>query len=1060
MHSATPGRALGLLAATLGALLCCASPAAQTIDPFPAAASAPTLPPPPHVATPDAALYPDYYALAMTHAHVVDDPNWRPLHLELGAGRAEPALIVLPVQTQAYGFPAVWRALVGARLDQELQRRHVDASRQTDIVDWRGPFVRRADDATVATLAAEHPGAGLLALYIGHDAAHHAFVSLSRTEHGQTRIAHRRLDLSDDVRDTSERVSSALPALLSELGLGDAKPAPALPAGAAEGCDASDWALNEPAREATPIATACHALLMGLLLPDYQATLWQSGPVDTPDRLAWLAQAWVEASALAAAGSRPMGSVAALAWRELRLDPPAAEPLQSLAENADVVVRPLARMLWARERAARAPQSSRDATTDSYVDGAIAGLPDFAAAVVREHAEFNEGFRIVDLCPMQVALPHFAVPRGCNDDASASARPTRASVGQRQLLDAWRVAAVWNELYVEGYLRSSAKNLERAEQSIPARLVEHPLLREMRFAMRGTLVAPDDLDSHLTRARDEVIDELQAIATLQRTDGLAAQHLLPGAGLLPAELHDAAISQAADDFRRLLAVESLGTFNRAAWDHDPAGPQRAAFLADGSYALAEMTARGNHFLIRMPAGAPSPQVVPRPTLASARSGPPIDRTTLEQELAANPFDFEARKDLAISVLKHGEGVAAARRVLDARPQRRRVEEGLDETADLETVGDVFYFTGELAAARDYYERTARFELGSGSEMYASKRLAAIDGDLHGAMDQARNAADRYRDEWMRADLAGYDFMLGRTDAAWALLLPKMQTATTAGFWRSALAGHRMARTPLAALPDWITRNHLAMASADGSSFAGGGWLRMAATLDRLPSAADIELLHSYAFDGKHQAPMTGALVIKLAIEGARPGDVDALATDLQSTWGSVRSLYMPFYAWGLWNASGGRDPALDEFRASPLDSDFASVLGKAMVLAADGRHDEAMRFVVASRYELARLSMTSYQTDFRTAPYQFVLATWLMSRKTGVQAYAQQGLAVARGYQRVTEFIGWPYAAEALLGQDPKARAVAACRAQWLDPGSMFLHESGLHPDPKSAVCRKATAWQ
>jgi hypothetical protein len=734
--------------------------------------------------------------------------------------------------------------------------------------------------------------------------------------------------------------------------------------------------------------------------------------------------------------------------------------LQSLAENADVVVRPLARMLWARERALQAPQSSRDAVTESYVDGAIAGLPDFAAAVVREHAEFNEDFRIVDLCPMQVALPHFAVPRGCDGDASAATRPTRASLGQRQLLDAWRVAAVWNELYVEGYMRGSARNLERAEQSTPARLAGHPLLREMRFAMRGTLVAPDDLDSHLTRTRDEVTDELQAIATLQRTDGLASQHGLLGAGLLPAEREDAAISQVVDDFRRLQAVEHLETFDPVASHLNPADPRLAAFLADGPYALAEMAARGSPYVRRMTTDAATAPAIPRPTLASARSEPPTDRAELEREVAANPFDFEPREQLAILMLKQGEGVAAARRMLEARPQRRRVEEGLNETADLEIAGDVFYFTGELATARDYYERTARFDLGSGSEMYASKRLAAIDGDLRGSMDQARRAADRYHDEWMRADLAGYDFMLGQTDAAWSLLLPKMQTATTAGFWRSALTGHRMARTPLAALPDWIARNHLATASADGSTFAAGGWLRMAATLDRLPSAADIELLRTYTFDGKHQNPMTGALVIKLAIEGARPDDVDALAADMQLTWGSVRSLYMPFYAWDIWNASGGRDPALDEFRASTLESDFASVLGKAMVLAADGRRDEAAHFLTAARYELARLSMASHQNDFRTAPYQFVLATWLMSRKTGERAYAQQGLAVARAYQRITEFVGWPYAAEALLGQDPKARGVAACRAQWLDPDSLFLHESGLHPDPKSAVCRKATAWQ
>jgi hypothetical protein len=82
-----------------------------------------------------------------------------------------------------------------------------------------------------------------------------------------------------------------------------------------------------------------------------------------------------------------------------------------------------------------------------------------------------------------------------------------------------------------------------------------------------------------------------------------------------------------------------------------------------------------------------------------------------------------------------------------------------------------------------------------------------------------------------------------------------------------------------------------------------------------------------------------------------------------------------------------------------------------------------------------------------------------MSRKTGEPAYAAQGLAVAEAYQHFEAWVAWPYAAEALLGKDAKAREIAACRAQKLDADSMFLHESGLHPDPKSAVCRKATAW-
>ena len=200
-------------------------------------------------------------------------------------------------------------------------------------------------------------------------------------------------------------------------------------------------------------------------------------------------------------------------------------------------------------------------------------------------------------------------------------------------------------------------------------------------------------------------------------------------------------------------------------------------------------------------------------------------------------------------------------------------------------------------------------------------------------------------------------------------------------------------------------------------------------------------------------------MIRAAIVGVPADQLDALRQDMATTYGSDRALFMPFYGWALWNASAGKDAALDEVRALPLEDGFPGVLAKAMVLAADGRHDDALRFLKAARYELSRQDAGAFPNEMLTAPYDFVLASWLMARQTGERRYAEEGLAVARGYQATNEFMAWPHAAEALLSLDPKARQVAACRAALLDPGSMFLHESGLKPDPASAACRQATAW-
>ena len=1067
MNDSKPALRQRLLAIAFATLLPIAGAFAQELPPMP---PAPVIPPAPHQATPDAALLPDYYALALSHTKAVDDPAWRPLHLAWPAGRPDPAFIVLPVQTQAFAFEPGSRALVGGRLDQELQRRHVDASRQTDILDWRGPFVRRTDDATVAALAAEHPHSTLLALYLGHDAQGHAFVTLARMAGTRTQLAHRRIDFARGVDPTATLIPQLLPALLAEVGLGDAKPAPALPVAAGAGCDPHDWLLSEVDADASPAATACHGLLMGSLLPDYRAALWQSGAPVLPDRFAWLARAWVEASAMADA-SPAMRSVAALASFELGLDPTQRDT-SALADDPDPVVRPLARMFWADRRAARAPARSRNDAMDHYAETVVDGLPPFAAAVVLEQVSFNASFRAVDLCDMELGLPWFKLPAGCEAPEPGTPRPTTpATRGQRQLLDAWRVAAAWKSLYIEGHMRGSAAGLADAERAIPAAVANHPLVRELRFAVRDTPVAPADIETYLVRSRQQSQDQLQVMATLQQSSALDLAEVASHRGMLPAESSDPVLSRVLDDRMRLDAVEFAGSLMSPGDAPRPPVPPEAAFLADGNFLAAQAAVMRAHWPPGLPRLAPpvagasaasSPRAAmpraPRPSFAHLALRLK-SRSELEALIKEIPTDMDSRAQLAVVMLEHGEATAAVRRVLDARPRRTRVEDAIGETNDLVTTGNVFLFAGDTATARPYFRDAAALDTGSGSDLDAKHRMAAMAGDIRASLAVAQSGVSRYRDEWMLGKAAGDEFMLGRSDAAWQLLLPRLQTSRQSSLWIAALAGHRRASTPLSALPGWMLDNHLELATADGSAPAGASWLRAYATLDRLPTPADIAVLQAGAYLGPYRRPASGGLVIRAAIVGLPADQLEALTQDMATTYGSDRALFMPFYSWALWNASLGHDAALAEVRALPLEDGFPGVLAKAMVLAADGQHDEALRFLRAARYELARQDSPNFPNELLTAPYDFVLASWLMTRQTGERHYAEEGLALARGYQATNEYMAWPHAAEALLGHDPKARQLAACRAALLDPGSMFLHESGLHPDPKSATCRKATAW-
>ena len=729
----------------------------------PPVASAP-LPRLPHLVQPDAALYPDYYALAQSHTLLVDDPQFRPLRLRNVGHQEDPAVIVLPVQTQAFGFSPTFRALVGARLDQELERRHVDASRQTDIVDWRGPFVRRSDGATVAAFAGEHPRSALLALYLGHDGDNHAYISLSRTDAGKARIARRRVGIAKTESDTLTAFGDALPALLAELGLADSKPAISLAPARAEGCKPGDWNLADLSQTAAPDEAACHAILMGTLMPDYFSRMGYQTEPSTPDRLAWLARAWVEASSLAPR-SPAMQSIAVLAWAQLQVD---HQPRNSSGEvdSPDVVVRPLARMLWANPRTVTLPRDSTARAAADYLGPEIQGLPEFAGALLGARVHYAESFHATDLCPMQLALPHFRTPPGCDDDRSSStpARTMPASLSESQLMETWRIAAAWSDLYIEGIERGSRYGVDRVLSNMPTQIASHPFIREMQFAVRGAAAQPREATAHLAWARSAIRDYAQALVTLQRNDPLIATNKAVDATVM-AEQASIEINPLLDNLNRLATVTELDSSGSSVWPAPGVATGPAIFLAEGRFADAQQAlwrsggypgglivaaASSAAASIERP-GPPPPQPEPAHPISSgtfsSRSEHALpSRESLEEQLSLVPADIGARMALAIIALEHGDGTPRARQILEARPRSMRAEDALTETADLFASGSIFYFCGDLSTAREYFVRAAAFGTGSHADMTARARIAMIDGNSAAARKETHRLAQRYDDD--------------------------------------------------------------------------------------------------------------------------------------------------------------------------------------------------------------------------------------------------------------------------------------------------------------------------
>ena len=774
----TAARARAALAAWMFSLSALAQPAST---PLSASASLPRLP---QLVQPDAALYPDYYALAQSHTDLVDDAQFRPLRLRIAGHQGDPAVIVLPVQTQAFGFWPTLRALVGARLDQELARRHIDASRQTDIVDWRGPFVRRSDEATVAAFAGEHPRSTLLTLYLGHDGDNHAYLSLSRTDAGKVRITHRPVAIAKTESDTLAALGDALPALLAELGLGDAKPASSLAPARTEGCRPTDWNLADLPSTAAPDEAACHAILMGTLMPDYFSRMGYQAEPTAPDRLAWLARAWVEASSLAPR-SPAMQSIAALAWAQLQVDHQARNSSGEV-DSPDVVVRPLARLLWANPRAANLPRDSTARAAADYLRPEIQGLPEFAGALLEARVHYAESFHATDLCPMQLALPHFRMPPGCDEDRSSStpARTAPASLSESQLMETWRLAAAWSDLYIEGVERGSRSGVDSVLSNMPTQIAAHPFMQQMRFAVRGAAGQPREAAAHLAWARSAIRDYAQAIVTLQRNDPLIATNKVADAAV-PAEQTTSEIYPLLDDLGRLAKVTELDSSGSSAWPAPGVATGPAVFLAEGRFADAQQAlwrsggggliianairgAASAPRLISAPSQpAPAPVISSNTFLSTSADALP-SRQSLEEQLTSTPTDIYARMALALVALEHGEGTVKARQILDARPRSMRAEDALAETEALYASGSLFFFCGDLATAREYFVHAAAFDTGSSSDMAARTQIAAIDGNIAAALEEAHRRTQRYDEDGAAGLEAGYLFMSGRADDAWTM----------------------------------------------------------------------------------------------------------------------------------------------------------------------------------------------------------------------------------------------------------------------------------------------------
>lgn len=1063
--------AAGLLGAVCGNALAQAPAAGATPAPPPPGIvffdprNTPPAPRLPHELKPDAWPQPDYFQEALKLTSRKPKERTASLRLRLTADRPAPAYIVLPVQTQAFGFAAPLRALLGAELDAHLERQGVVASQQTDIVDAHGPFVRRLDEAAVVELLSQAPASKAVVLHAGHDGAQTLFLTLVvRDAKGQS-VAHRSMALPDDPAQAVRAVAEALPALMKTAGLPLQPRAPQ----AGSACELSAWSLANPAAEAGAMPKACLALAVGALLPDYDDSGMPGSTQSTEARLAWLARAHAQAG-LAQPESAESRAIRQLAWAQLGLSQAPTPGVSGLLASKDPVVSRVARLVLLPVVRQSPVQSERDGIR-RQVEAVSKGLPDFAQAAVQARAEFADPFGEVQVCALERSYPGAMPSPSCRQlpgqGATALARP--ASRAEFIVFQEWRLAGHHHDLRRLAVTLGQPERARAYAQALPADVASHPFLQRLSMLAGVSERSTGSFDDLLKNTRERTAATVANMVDLQRHDAWVGGYSL-SEHLISANTHvsmDPKIQEDQQDDSRLLGVLKYDRFTVGFQAPYRRKPGDTAFFLRPERQLLRfglMEAMGAQGAFMVPVAPPAGQAsavpwVPPPLFGTGRPWRPVPTPEeLARDLELKPSDMGTRVELALARLKRGGSMAEAVKLVDAQPVNQRSDERIGESHRWAAPAHAFFFAAEPEAALRYYEKVASIGTGSQSDLYARGRIPLLTGRFQDAFDANQRRLQRYDSDFVRRDVAGMLFMKRQPDAAWSLLLPRAALSEHLQLWEGIMVGHRLAGLEPGQAVDWLKSNQLHNAQVqynDVRSF----YPHLHAVIDRVPTDADIAMLKKPAGGQTYVTSRwaTSALLLRTAMaDGGEEAVRQQVVTALKDSTAEHVRFMLPSYAWVAWKATQGKDELLTAVRNADMDADFDGLLAKSMVLALEGRTDESLRYLGAARYGLAELGTGGPLLDrVIPAPYQFALAGTLMHQHTGHDAYRRETLRFARAYQKVFPFLAWPYGLEALLEREPKARLAAACRAQFLDPNSHFLQRaavSGLN----AAACRSA----
>jgi hypothetical protein len=859
--------------------------------------------------------------------------------------------------------------------------------------------------------------------------------------------------------------------MLSEIGVGAASAAQASVPAEAD-CSAKAWELNDPEPGETSLQLACRALVVGILLPPFGGGGGFFPDAVSPAKWAWLATAYVEAEK-GAQTSATLQAIRNLALRQLELDRN-PRSLADLADSPDPVVAPLARIFAAQQL--KMPLRSEHEARARYLMERTGGMPVFTRAVYLERASTFDPFHQVDICVLGHLFPAMLFRTECrSEDTEEWHEKTRKpSQAEAALYQEWRIAAFYQKLIYNVYTLGLRDGMTKALDAMPPDVLSHPIVQHRRFSLDKFDQAEGSFDAYLNRVRSSVTSFVQATADLQFYDSILGGYSLTEHVWISnaSVLSDKVIQEVTDEEARLISVLKFDRFNSPDPEHFPASRRHAGepapFLSPGAFHAAQFQAQTLAATRQGPLGPPPFAVTEvAPTWTSFWTHDPgfkrPTRSELQANVAAYPAYMQPRVALAIFDLKEGAPLTEARAVIDGYVKDDRTDRQVAESNEWDSAASALFFAGEEEAAAAYYQQVRELDTGSEADLRSSIRLHQIAGEIPAARDAAEVRLRRYESDFARRDLAGLLLMTNKTEQAWATIRPRLAVTDRFEVWMAAFAAHRLSGLRLAEIQDWIISNKLERASVN-YQHAGNMYLHLYAVVDRIPTDDEIRLLQEAGTDspGRSEVWAASARLVRMALGSSNRAEEFKRVRASVLRYASGSRFMLPLYTWVVWNATEGKDAELDQVRAATTEWEFDWLVSKSMILALEGNIRESRNYLRAARYELATLSSRpGYGPDRLDerpipAPYAYALAVYLMHLKTGDEAYRVEASQFARAYQKVFPYWAWTYSMDALMERDATARAIASCRAKYLDAQSMFLRLSGEAPDLNSPACKKS----